>query len=113
MKTKPARKSEADWLIHVIESSKTKSMTEYAKSNHIDVNQLYLWKSKLTKSGQFNSEKTTDTNHSLFEKVPVSKTFHAMQRCKIILPNQICIEFSSLNDLDGLSEFIARLGERL
>ena len=113
MKTKPVRKSEADWLTHVIASSKAKSMAEYAKNNHINVNQLYLWKSKLTKSGQINNEKTTDTNHSLFEKVSVSKTFHAMQRCKITLSNQICIEFSSLDDLDGLSEFIARLGKRL
>jgi len=54
MQTKPVRKNEADWLTHVIASSKAKSMTEYAKTENIDVNQLYLWKSKLIKSGQFN-----------------------------------------------------------
>jgi len=113
MKIKPVRKSEADWLTHVIASSKAKSMTEYAKIKNIDINQLYLWKSKLIKSGQFKNGKTGDSNTSLFEKVPVARTSQAAQRCKIILPNQICIEFSSLDDLDCLSELITRLGERL
>jgi len=113
MKNKPVRKSEADWLAHVIASSKAKSMTEYAKIENIDINQLYLWKSKLIKSGQLKNGAPGDSNSSLFEKVPVTRTSHSVNACKIILPNQICIEFSSLDNLDCLTDLITRLGARL
>jgi len=112
MKTKPVRKTEADWLAHVIASGKAKSMTEYAKAENIDANQLYLWKSKLTKSGHLEKRNTDDINSSIFEKVSVTRTHQVEQCCKIALPNKIVIEIPWFNDLNRLSELVTCLGEK-